>query len=205
MSWSVTDLYWDSRDGRGRENLLSSLAEHVKEANWGGDLDAEWEAHDVELVGDPWHKIRIRTATEELGGPRRFTRVRCSLHQTLFSAVVGSVAVLGFLATLTHRHIWLIVPAGVLVAGVVVRNLISRRRCRRAVSRLVWRAGLDAGLEPVSAGAAPAPAADQMNDTFPDEHAIPIAAARGGATPRPQVDVKTSPADDDSESPVPAC
>jgi hypothetical protein len=207
ISWSVHDLYWDSRDGRGRENLLSTLAEQVKSTQWAGDLDAEWEAHDVELTGDPWHKIYIWTATEELGGPRRFTRVRCSICPTLFAGVVGSVAMLLLAATLVHRHVWLMVPAGMLLAAVVVKSLASRWRCRRAVSRLVWRAGLAAGLEPVSvATAAPAATADRMNDTFPAADAIaplPPPARPAGAAPRRPAAANASPADDDS--PVPAC
>jgi hypothetical protein len=34
------------------------------------------------LVGDNWHGIEIRSATEELGEGRRFTRVRARLRAT---------------------------------------------------------------------------------------------------------------------------
>src|SRR6185369_2320701 len=74
------DLYFNSKEALGREQLLPLLVANAKQLNWHGDYGAEWEAHDVELLGDGWHNMRIATATEELGWPKRFTRVRCTLR-----------------------------------------------------------------------------------------------------------------------------
>src|SRR6185369_13601616 len=68
------DLYFNSREALGREQLLDEMVKQAAELKWHGDFLAEWQVHDVELLGDGWHDIRIRTATEELGWPKRFTR-----------------------------------------------------------------------------------------------------------------------------------
>ena len=48
---------------------------------------------DVELIGDRLHDIRLRTVAEELGGARRFTRVRCTVRPS--RRFGGIVALLG--------------------------------------------------------------------------------------------------------------
>jgi prepilin-type processing-associated H-X9-DG protein len=151
VSWSDQDLDWNSRAGRGREHLLAALVGKAQADGWRGDFQAEWHAHDVELWPDPWHTAFLRTATEELGGHSRFTRVRCSLRPTRFVRVAASVGVLCLGAGLAGGEWWVILPPVTLLAAALARMAVSRRRCRRAVTRLVWDAGRSAGLEPVSA------------------------------------------------------
>jgi glycosyltransferase involved in cell wall biosynthesis len=150
ISWRAYDHYWSSQDGRGRELLLCALVERAKAERWPGHTDAEWEAHDVELMADPWHNVRIHTATEELGGPKRFTRVRCVLRATAFTRVLTTGALLTLAAGATNGSAWAWGPAALGTALVFVSLLFSRRRCVRNLSRLVYAAGLQAGLEPVS-------------------------------------------------------
>jgi glycosyltransferase involved in cell wall biosynthesis len=154
ISWREYDHYWSSRDGRGRELLLAALVDRAKAEQWPGHTEAEWEAHDVELLADPWHNARIHTATEELGGPNRFTRVRFVLRTTAFSRVVTFAALLVLAAGAISRHPWAWGAAGLGTALVFVSMLLSRYRCGRNVSRLVYDAGIEAGLEPVTVPAA---------------------------------------------------
>jgi hypothetical protein len=143
------DLYFNSKEALGREHLLPLLVENAKQLNWHGDYGAEWEAHDVELLGDGWHNIRIATATEELGWPKRFTRVRCTLRPAgrgvgLFILVSSWVV----LTILSGKLLPALIAAG---AWVTVLGLVwqSRRRCRAAVSKLVFSSGVQAKLDPV--------------------------------------------------------
>jgi hypothetical protein len=157
ISWLKHDLYFTSNEGRGREHLLAALVERANEVQWCGDFSAEWEAHDVELYGDGWHDVRLRTATEELGGPDRYTRVRCSLCYTRRAGMfVGLIATWTALA-LVHQHVWPLVVSGALWAGFVGWMLVSRHRCRHAVSRLVYLVGRQAGLQPARLPSGPAP------------------------------------------------
>jgi glycosyltransferase involved in cell wall biosynthesis len=158
ISWRAFDHYWSSRDGRGREVLLTTLVDRAKSEQWLGHTEAEWEAHDVELLADPWHNVRIHTATEELGGPNRFTRVRCVLRSTAFARVVTFVALLVLAAGAISRHPLAWGPATIGLCLIFASLLLSRRRCVRNVSGLVYTAGTEAGLEPVPAAGAIAPA-----------------------------------------------
>jgi glycosyltransferase involved in cell wall biosynthesis len=159
ISWREFDHYWSSNDGRGRELLLAALVERAKAERFPGHSDAEWEAHDVELMADPWHNVRVHTATEELGWPDRFTRVRCVLRATVFARVVTSAVLALLAASAAVRHPLAWGPAALGASLVFASILLSRRRCARNVSRLVHAAGMEAGLKPVTAaGAAGDPA-----------------------------------------------
>jgi GT2 family glycosyltransferase len=143
------DLYFQSEDARGREHLLDALETEAKESGWHGDFHAEWQAHDVELVGDRSYDVRVCTATEELGYPRRFTRARCSLRPSLFTLGAGAVTLLwsvAGLATGTRSVVWAAVGAWILLVTALLR---SRGRCRRAVATLIYNAAVAARLQPV--------------------------------------------------------
>jgi hypothetical protein len=161
-SWRSFDLYWDSTQALGRDELLEEVVAQARELDWPADFGPEWDACDASLVGDRWHDVELCTATEELGWPKRFTRVRCVLRPT---RAAGLLACAG--AALTGAAViggwW---PAVAVAAAGWACGLVgyvrSRHRCRRIVSRLVWRAGCRAGLEPVlvrpTADALPGPA-----------------------------------------------
>ena len=143
------DLYFSSKEARGREQLLEQLVLLSKQYSWHGDFLAEWDAHDVELLGDGLHTIRIRTATEELGWPRRFTRVRCMLKPA-----AGGVALFAWISLWTALAVgngqpWPIAAGSLAWAALVWAIWHSRRRCRKMVSQLVHLAGMAAQLEPV--------------------------------------------------------
>ena len=140
------DIYWDDYQFRGRENLLTSLVDATKNANWSGDFDDSWSATDIKLVGDHWHEIEIRTATEELGWPRRFTRARCSVTPTLFAHVIAVGSFVWTVAALLSFQMWSLALGLVSVAIWSVCMVISRRRCLLAATDLVARAGNSARL-----------------------------------------------------------
>jgi GT2 family glycosyltransferase len=156
-SFWARDLWWTSSRGGGREHFLEALQLRAAHAGWLGDFDDEWQDHDVELLGDAWHDLRIRTATEELGGPRRFTRVRCTLRWTCTALTVAAAVGAWTIAALASRQQWAQVVSLVLLLSLGVVLERSRRRCRLAGTWLLWRAGRTAGLEPYTVGSAPAP------------------------------------------------
>jgi O-antigen biosynthesis protein len=146
ISASVWDQYWDHSGGLGRNELLPAIVEQAREHAWGGDYDNAWTDWDLKLVGDRWHNIHIRTATEELGWPRKFTRARCSVKATSYSRFVRGCAAVWCGFALVAVDPWAL-AAGLLVAlGVVIRIGVSRRRCLRAVTSLVAKAADTAGL-----------------------------------------------------------
>ncbi len=151
LSASAFDLYWQSNDGRGREHLLHALIDQANAERWRGDYFAEWQPHDMELIGDLWHDVQISTATEELGGPKRFTRARCELRLTWFSLAIGAASVLWLFAAAFSGKAWTAAPAAAVAVSVWTALVLSRKRMMRAVSALLWRAGFAAGLAPFAA------------------------------------------------------
>jgi len=149
------DLYFESRAGRGREHLLDALVEEARRLNWHGNFDAEWESHDIELVGGFWHKIRLRTASEELGSGRRFTRVRCSILPTRAAALLIAGLGITTVATAVGLPAWVLAPLAAVWPAVAALMIRGRARCRREVSRLVWQAAGRAHLLPVAVAAPP--------------------------------------------------
>jgi O-antigen biosynthesis protein len=176
ISWLRHDLYFTSNQALGREHLLAALVKNAKSYRWPGDFSAEWEAHDVELYGDRWFNIRLHTATEELGWPDRYTRVRCSLRFSGHAAAIFGFMMLWTILTAVHMHAhawWPVIPAA-LGSIAVGWMLLSRHRCRRAVSRLVYLSGKAAGLCPAKLwlGAAKAKQTEQRAGLL-DEEAEP--------------------------------
>lgn len=153
------DMYWRSIEGRGRDQLLESLVTAARRAGWGGDFYAQWEEWDVCLPGGPWHHARLRTASEELGGPKLFTRVRWEVAGNTQARAVAGILVAIFIVLAVAGHFW--AAAGVGGAGLIFAAMLARgrARCKRAVAALVWNAGSGAGLDPVAVTREPAPEA----------------------------------------------
>jgi O-antigen biosynthesis protein len=144
------DLYWRSTEGRGREHLLHSLVQNAHDLGWAGNFDAEWECWDAWLAGGFWQDVLIRTASEELGAQKRFTRVRCQLRATrrAWLTIAGATSLI--FAALVTRHPWIALTSTILTTLGLSGFAISRARGLRAIVALVCKAGIDAGLEPAS-------------------------------------------------------
>jgi hypothetical protein len=143
------DLYWESHDNLGREQLLETLVEEAKRGGWSGDFDNGWAEWDITLVGDRWHDITIRTATEELGWPHRFTRARCTVRTTRFCRLMAGISMVWSMAAVASLQPWAMAIGLVGISLVLGSFQLSRRRCLRAATALVARAGRAAQLQPV--------------------------------------------------------
>lgn len=146
ISYSTHDLYWDSRQGIGREELLISLVGEAGECNWPGDFHGGWVEWDVELMGDIWHAIHIRTATEELGWPRRYTRARCTTTLTDTARLSGLLLLSWIVAGLFTSSVGALSLGGVALLAYSLTLAVSRWRCLKAAASLLNRAGRRAGL-----------------------------------------------------------
>ena len=143
---TAIDLYWDSDCLKGREELLPALARDARLCNWKGDFDNAWAEWDVKLYGDEWHEVIVRAATEELGWPRRFTRVRCEVRTTWFQQAIASACVIWSLVAILFGAVWAM-ALGIFVAiWLLIRVPVSRNGCLTAAIRLVALAGADSGF-----------------------------------------------------------
>jgi hypothetical protein len=146
------DLYFTSDEARGREHLLESLVANARQLSWHGDFHNEWRAHDIELIGDSLHNISLKTATEELGWPKRFTRVRCHVRPSGLAILTISMVSAWIVLSLLSGLLTPMLVALPLYLATIGWFCFSRARCRRAVQRLVYLAGEHAGLRPVRLG-----------------------------------------------------
>lgn len=149
ISVTQRDVYWSSEQNLGREALLERLVEQAKQFGWTGDFANAWSSRDFKLVGDRWHDIFCVTATEELGWPRRFTRLRSQVKPTKFAQVLIAAALFWSLAAAISGNLWAL-AAGALACGyLLIRMNRSRHHCLKAITRLAIHAGRLAKLQGV--------------------------------------------------------
>jgi hypothetical protein len=145
-------LYWENSKGRGREHLLNELVLLARRHGWLGDFEEGWALWDVRLVGDRWHDVTLRTATEELGNAkcpgRRFTRARIAAEPTSLAWVATWTCVAWCLAAVASRGapVGAMALAAAMAAALWMEIRRSRRRCLDAACRLVAEAAEAAGL-----------------------------------------------------------
>ncbi len=132
----------------GRELLLTEILSETKRTRWPGDFDNPWKAWDISLVGDCWHRITLRSVSEELGNNQRFTRVRIGIYPTLFQRIL-LLAILAWTCTaLLNIVVWGLVAAAIAALAVGAVALVSRERCLRAVTTMINRSAAIARLIP---------------------------------------------------------
>ncbi len=150
ISVSQRDMYWKSRLGKKREDLLLAFVEVVGRAGWRGVFDSEWERWDCSLFGGRWHQLYLHTATEDLGGGRSFTRLRCTIRTTRLTQVLLACASAALAAALAAGRPIVAALAATSLLAVGTAALFGRQRCWRAFVAAARTAGAEAGLEPVS-------------------------------------------------------
>jgi hypothetical protein len=143
------DVYWQSRAGKGREGLLEELLRLAGRVGWPGQAGDGWVDWDLRLIGDRWHDVLVRTATEELGGANRFTRARSTAQPTWLAMAAAQMCVLAGVAASAGGQQWGLVAALVFSMAVLARLTSSRRRCLRAAVGLLGSAAIRVPLEPV--------------------------------------------------------
>jgi O-antigen biosynthesis protein len=89
---SSQQLCFFSEAGIDRLDLLRTLVRHLQEESWEFRTDTGWGDFDVEVFGRRWSRLRLLTATEELGRDRRV--LRCRLQSRWSSAAHWAVGLL---------------------------------------------------------------------------------------------------------------
>jgi energy-coupling factor transporter transmembrane protein EcfT len=144
----VLDLCWESTNAVGRENLLERVEKECHARGWPADFHVCLRNWDFELIGDAWHGLRVHTATEELGWPKRFTRCRIvPVSCPMTRALAAGLAIAGLLAVLSGS---LIAMGVMLVIALTVLIVLTRsmRRCLDGASRLLAHCAKQAELVP---------------------------------------------------------
>lgn len=71
--------YW-SEEWRDRTELLNPVVAELTEHRWSCAVDTGWSVWDLEVSGDRYTEVQIRTVQEEHGSGKRLIRVRYRVH-----------------------------------------------------------------------------------------------------------------------------
>jgi GT2 family glycosyltransferase len=165
-----TVCYW-SENGIERTDLVALFIAYLLEHRWGTAVDSGWSAWDVEAHRHPWTLVRLCTAQEDHGGPKRLIRVRYRLGLTRFAkAAVGLGLAVSAVAAGIH------IAAGAAAVGLLGALVLGAwwRGLRLAAQVVAGFDGLGRGLGLVCC----APHAAETERTSPCE-SIPAEAAAG--------------------------
>jgi GT2 family glycosyltransferase len=146
LPWSGGRMtaYW-TEGGRDRTELLHTVVTRLTEHRWGRAIDSGWSAWDLEVCGDRYTSVRVRTAQEKHGGGKLLIRVRYQLRPRgslwllagLWVALSGATAVI---------HPMLAVVPGVTGLGAIAFAWWRGRRTAGKVARVVEAAAAEINL-----------------------------------------------------------
>lgn len=155
--------FWNE-EGHGRERLLTEVVATLESEGWRYSQDTGWKDWDVQIYGNQFWSVQVRTVTEYHGGPKCLTRVMLRRRPVATTVLLHLVVISVF----AYRHIFMdrIDLYGWIVYGVVLFWLLTRGwRLERRVADLVIGAGVRCNLMRVSGKAAkPAPAGTRTDE-----------------------------------------
>jgi hypothetical protein len=145
----VTNLNFWNETGVGREKLLEVIFQLLETEDWRYSADTGWKDWDVQIYGNQWWSVKLRTVTEYHGGPKCLTRVRLNYKPvpTTVLANVLALSVLLYRLILLHKtdtYLWGFYCVGLLYFYWRAYRLKSR------VADLVIAAANQCGLTRVS-------------------------------------------------------
>ncbi|MCE9610065.1 MAG: glycosyltransferase [Chthoniobacter sp.] len=145
--------------GKGREQLLSEIFQLLEDEGWRYSADTGWKDWDLQIYGNKFWSITVRTVTEYHGGPKCLTRVRLRATPVAATILVNAVLLAGLLyrAAFTRQddYVW-----WALYMGMLVWLYLRAWRLKRRVADLVIAAALRCELVRVfGAASKPAPKA----------------------------------------------
>ena len=157
LKGSISKLDFWNETGKGREQLLTEVFRLLEEEGWNYSADTGWKDWDIQIYGNQFWSISVRTVTEYHGGPKCLTRVRLVYHAvaTTYLGNALILAVLLYRAAFTpHSDYWLWGLYIVLLGLFALRA----RRLKRRVADLVIHAAQGCELMRVfGAASKPAP------------------------------------------------
>ena len=154
---SKIDLW--NETGKGREQLLTEIFQLLEDEGWRYSADTGWKDWDMQIYGNQFWSVTVRTVTEYHGGPKCLTRVRLHAQAVAATILLNFVLLSGLLYrvafTKHHDAVW-----WVLYALVVIWLGLRARRLKRRVADLVIAAAQRCELLRVfGAASQPAPKA----------------------------------------------
>jgi hypothetical protein len=159
---SISKLNFWNETGVGHEKLLEETFSLLETEGWRYSSDTGWTNWDIQIYGNLWWGVVLRTVTEYHGGPKCLTRVGLS-YKPVFTTVLTNVLLLAVVL----YNVFFVKSVGLIFEGfcalyfVFLLSLAWRAfRLKRRVADLVVAAAVRSNLSRVfGAKAKPAPPA----------------------------------------------
>ncbi len=137
-------VLWNE-EGKGREQLLSEIFRRLEIEGWKYSVDTGWTNWDVQIYGNFWWIVKLRTVTEYHGGPKCLTRASLSYQPAAVTVVVVVLA----LAVLMFRKffmdsldLWVWIPFAFLLLLLYLRAF----RLKSRVAELILASAVQFGM-----------------------------------------------------------
>ena len=97
--------YWNE-EGVGREALITEIVAALETEGWRYSTDTGWKPWDIQIYGNLWWNLRLRTVTEYHGGPKCLTRVRLTYHPVVTTVLLNVIfaSILLYRQAVDHRR-----------------------------------------------------------------------------------------------------
>jgi hypothetical protein len=133
--------YW-SENGKGREELLAEIISALETEGWRYSTDTGWTSWDLQIYGNFWWTVKLRTVTEYHGGPKCLTRVRLS-YKPVVLTVLFNIIVLSILGyrqwTTALADLWWWIPYAIFLGWLSVRAFRLKKRVAQLVQAAATR------------------------------------------------------------------
>lgn len=136
--------YW-SESSVERDQMISQICKILEKENWSYSLDTGWTDWDIQIYGDYWWDLRLRTQTENHGGEKRLTRVQLDPKMTPLTTMSAVLSAL-FLIVLFFRWDISLIQSAVAATGIAIILIFYAYRIRNRVGKVVVQAAHEAGL-----------------------------------------------------------
>ena len=144
--------FWNEK-GVGREQLLTEVFALLETEGWRYSADTGWKDWDVQIYGNQFWSIAVRTVTEYHGGPKCLTRVHLGFKPVVTTVLVNAVilSILLYRAAISSNldlgFSGIILKAAYLVF--LISMFMRARRLKRRAAALIVAAANRTGLERV--------------------------------------------------------
>ena len=164
--------YWNEA-GVGREALITEIVAALETEGWRYSTDTGWKPWDIQVYGNLWWNLRLRTVTEYHGGPKCLTRTRLTYHPVVTTVLLNLI----FVPILLYRQFLAQTPLhdyGWLAAYVLFLVFIYYRgfRLKLRVADLVETAAHKCGLTRIMDRPRPAPPASPVPAEAADDREV---------------------------------
>ena len=138
-------VYWNE-EGKDRHHLLREIFALLDHENWRYSVDTGWQEWDIQIYGNFWWSIILRTVTEYHGGGKCLTRVQLR-YRYVTTTIIVNLIVLTLLMYhfLTSGHVQLIfaIPYVLFALSLFLQARRLKVRLRELVDFAAYRINMN--------------------------------------------------------------